>query len=348
MPRDLPRFVSRRRAKGHTYLYFRWHDVFRRLPDNPHSEAFRIEYAKALASIAPEREQPIIRGSVRALMRDFKGSPEWQALAPKTQADYARVLDYLRPIGDFQADNVRRQHVVRLRNKIATNRRTQDLFVAAVSRMFSIGMDLGYTDRNPAARVERLNEAQSFEPWSLEARRKFEVSEMPDWLRDAYMLALWTAQREGDVLRLARARFDGAGFTIRQGRPEAKRGKGRRGPVVTLYVPAAAPLRAYLASRTFTGLLFVADKDGQPIKADTLRKTMRTHLDKLGLSNLHFHGLRHTAATALAEAGCTSHEIMAITGHRTEQMVKVYTEKVDQKKLAASATLKREHGGGET
>jgi hypothetical protein len=87
----------------------------------------------------------IIGGSVRALLREFKTTPEWKALAPKTQADYARVLDYLRPIGDFQTYNVRRQHVVRLRNKMSTNRRTQDLFVAAVSRMFSIGIDLGYT-----------------------------------------------------------------------------------------------------------------------------------------------------------------------------------------------------------
>jgi integrase len=347
MPRDLPRFVSRRHAKGHTYLYFRWHDVFRRLPDNPNSEAFRVEYARALASISPEREQPLIGRSVRALLRDFKGSPEWQDLAPKTRADYARVLDHLRPIGDFQADNMRRQHVIRIRNKITTNRRTQDLFVAAVSRMFSIGMDLGFTDRNPAARIERLNEPASFEPWPLAARQKFEASAMPDWLRDAYMLGLWLGQREGDILRLARARFDGEGFMIRQGRPEAKRGKGRKGPVVTLYVPAAEPLRKYLASRTFFGLLFVADRDGQPIKADTLRKTMRAHLDRLGLSNLHFHGLRHTAATALAEAGSTSHEIMEITGHRTEQMVKTYTAKVQQRKLAVSATRKRERGGGE-
>jgi len=225
-----------------------------------------------------------------AVLRDFKSSPEWATLAPKTKADYARVLDHLRPIGDFQADNVRRQHVIRIRNKMGSNRRTQDLFVAAVSRMFSIGMDLGYTDRNPAARIERLNDPESYAPWLLAARERFEASEMRDWMRDAYMLALWTAQRESDVLRLSRSRFDGDGFEIRQGRPEAKRGKGRRGPVVTLYVPAPAPLRSYLSRRTFNGLMFVADAEGKPIQPDTLRKAVRTHLDKLGLDDLHFHG----------------------------------------------------------
>jgi hypothetical protein len=132
--RPLPRFVQHKRAKGHDYFYFRWQDVYRSLPDNPDSEAFRVEYAKALASIAPERERPIIAGSVRGLIRDYKNSPEWSALAPKTQADYARVIDYLRPIGDFKADNVRRQHVIRIRNNIGSNTRTQDLFVQAVSR----------------------------------------------------------------------------------------------------------------------------------------------------------------------------------------------------------------------
>jgi integrase len=193
------------------------------------------------------------------------------------------------------------------------------------------------------------NDPESYEPWPLPARESFEASTMPDWLRDAYMLALWTGQRESDVLRLSRSRFDGNGFVVRQGRPEAKRGKGRRGPVVTLYVPAAAPLRAYPARRIFTGLLFVSDAKGKPVRADELRKTMRAHLDSLGLYNLHFHGLRHSTATALAEAGCTALEIMAITGHQTEQMVKLYTKRVEQKKLATSAVRKLEKsGGGET
>jgi integrase len=332
-------YVARKLVKGRTYHYFRWHDVYRRLPDDPASEGFRFEYARALASISPEIETRVIAGSVRALLREYKGTPEWQALAPKTQADYARVLDQLRPIGDFQADNVRRQHIVRLRNKLPANTRTQDVFVAAVSRMFGVGMDLGYTDRNPAARIARLNDPESFSLWPLSARQKFEASAMPSWMRTAYMLALWTGQREGDVLRLPRARFDGVGFTIRQGRPEARRGKGRKGPVVTLYVPAAAPLRSYLSGCSFGGLLFVTDAEGRAIKADTLRKELRVHLDHLGLPDLHFHELRHTTATALAEAGASSHEIMAITGHQTEQMVRRKGSSRRSLPLAPSASL---------
>ena len=75
--------------------------------------------------------------------------------------------------------------------------RAQDLFVQAVSAMFGIGMDLGFSDRNPAARIPRLNDPQSYEPWPAAAHQKFIASEMPQWMRTTYVMGLWTAQREG-------------------------------------------------------------------------------------------------------------------------------------------------------
>jgi integrase len=53
---------------------------------------------------------------------------------------------------------------------------------------------------------------------------------------------------------------------------------------------------------------------GQPWKAYTFRHAWK-QADAAKLVNLHFHGLRGTAVTMLAEAGCTSQEIAAITGH---------------------------------
>src|SRR5215470_15951487 len=74
-PRPLPLYVQRKVSKGRVYFYFRWHDVYRRLPDDPSSEEFKREYARAFASISPEIEQPIISGSVRALLKEFKETP---------------------------------------------------------------------------------------------------------------------------------------------------------------------------------------------------------------------------------------------------------------------------------
>jgi len=256
------------------------------------------------------------------------------------------IRDRLRPRRCLIPDNVRRQHIIRLRNKMESNTRTQDLFVAVVSRMFTIGMDLGYTDRNPAARIERLNTSESFLPWSRELRKKFEKADLPGWLRTAYMIGLYTGQRLSDVLRLARARYDGTWFHIRQGRPDAVRGKGRKGRIVEVDIPAVAVLRKHLERSTFPGLLFVTHEDGAAVKDFELQHDLRTILDGLGYPDHSFHGLRHTTGTALAECGATDREIMSILGHLTEQMVTRYTKKANQRVLAKSAMQKLEDGSG--
>jgi hypothetical protein len=47
--------------------------------------------------------------------------------------------------------------------------------------------------------------------------------------------------------------------------------------------------------------------------------------------------LRKAAARRLAEAGCTVHEIAAITGHVTLREVERYTKAVDRERLARAA-----------
>ena len=49
------------------------------------------------------------------------------------------------------------------------------------------------------------------------------------------------------------------------------------------------------------------------------------------------HGLRKAAARRLAEAGCTMHEIAAITGHASLSEVQRYTRAADQARLARAA-----------
>ena len=54
-------------------------------------------------------------------------------------------------------------------------------------------------------------------------------------------------------------------------------------------------------------------------------------------SNSSPHGLRKAACRRLAEAGCTPHEIMAITGHKALSEVETYTRDVRQMFLAQRA-----------
>lgn len=53
-----------------------------------------------------------------------------------------------------------------------------------------------------------------------------------------------------------------------------------------------------------------------------------------------FHGIRKTCAAMLADSGCTTHEIAAVTGHKTLAMVQKYAKTANQKRLASSAMNK--------
>ena len=72
---------------------------------------------------------------------------------------------------------------------------------------------------------------------------------------------------------------------------------------------------------------------------------MRKHLDKIGLRHLSMHGLRHTAGSALAEAGCSQAEIAAILGHEELSTSEIYTKQAGQKSMATAAIQKLERNG---
>lgn len=55
-----------------------------------------------------------------------------------------------------------------------------------------------------------------------------------------------------------------------------------------------------------------------------------------------FHGLRKNAVVNLLEAGCTSDEVKAITGHISTSMIDHYGKGVNQRKQAQAAIAKLE------
>ena len=65
-------------------------------------------------------------------------------------------------------------------------------------------------------------------------------------------------------------------------------------------------------------------------------------MGRILLTNCVFHGLRKAACTRLADAGCTAHEIAAISGHKTLKEVERYTKGADQARLARGTDCERE------
>ena len=155
----------------------------------------------------------------------------------------------------------------------------------------------------------------------------------------AVALMYYTGQRFGDALKMRKDDITRDGISVTQQKTKKK-----------LTIPIAPELdriltrwvggrsrNVYLVSGTLT-----------PANQDTLRRSIKKACEARGITYRSPHGLRHAAATKLAESGCTAREIMAVTGHASLKQVEHYTLTVDQKVLAENAMAKAWGGGQKT
>jgi site-specific recombinase XerD len=129
--------------------------------------------------------------------------------------------------------------------------------------------------------------------------------------------------------------------------PSQSKGQGRndkqvhRGDTIRMIVkeglPAARRGHRRNASRSLT---LLTTHSGKPFSAAGFGYWFRDRCNEAGLRHCSAHGLRKAAARRLAEAGCTTHEIAAITGHTSLSEVQRYTKAADQKRLALAAMEK--------
>ncbi len=66
-----------------------------------------------------------------------------------------------------------------------------------------------------------------------------------------------------------------------------------------------------------------------------IKKAFGTACRLAGIRGLHWHDLRHTFGTRLAEAGCSEATIAALMGHSDPQTTRRYTHATDRAKRAA-------------
>lgn len=104
-----------------------------------------------------------------------------------------------------------------------------------------------------------------------------------------------------------------------------------------LVIPLHPALKAVLEATRNEHLTFLTTSRGKPFSSDSFGNWFRDACTAAGLAKRTAHGLRKTAAARLADAGCTTKQIQAITGHATIREVERYTRAADQERLARQA-----------
>jgi integrase len=103
-------------------------------------------------------------------------------------------------------------------------------------------------------------------------------------------------------------------------------------------------LRAMLDNSKRTATVILTNKKGLPWSPKAFRTAWGETMRKAKITGLHFHDLRGTAVTRLAEAECSNAEICSITGHAMKDVGAIldkYLARTDKIALAAIAKLER-------
>ena len=145
------------------------------------------------------------------------------------------------------------------------------------------------------------------------------------------MLAVHTGQRRGDLVALRWSNVAAGVVRLTQEKTGAK-----------LVIPQHPDLAAELEKwrKGASAVTVLTDQAGKPWDRDWLTMCVMRAVDALGMKGLNIHGLRKLAVVRLAEAGCTVHEIAAITGHASLTEIARYTAAADQERLARAAVTR--------
>jgi len=275
------------------------------LRGEPRSPEFVASYNEAIAKkVIPPR------GKLLSVLQEYQTSDEFLGLAPRSRSDYIGKIKLIeKAFGDFplsaMTDNRTRGIFKAWRERLAlSSRRQADYAWVVLARVLSFGMDRGLVAANPCARGGRLYRGSRAEKiWTAADEAAF-MQRAPAHLHLPLLLALWTGQRQGDLLRLSWSAYDGNTIRLRQS-------KGGR-PIV---IPVGAPLKAKLDATVKRSPIILTTSDSKPWTSNGFRASWGKACKRAGVVGVTFHDLRGTAVTRLAICGCTEAEIATITGH---------------------------------
>src|SRR5262249_9765255 len=147
------------------------------------------------------------RGTLQAPLRAYQASAEFNGLAERTRFDYVKQIKAIeKELGDFPlaglTDRRTRGLFMAWRGKLAaTSRRQADYAWQVLARVLSWAHNRGLVLANPCARGGRLYRGSRADKiWTTNNEAAF-LKSAPAHLHLPLLLALWTGQRQGDLLR---------------------------------------------------------------------------------------------------------------------------------------------------
>jgi integrase len=251
------------------------------------------------------------QGVILSVLQGYQASEDFRTLADSTRRGYVALITRIeKEFSDFPlaalTDRRTRGVFMAWRDKIAaaSGRRQADYAWSVLARVLSWGLDRGLVAANPCTHGGRLYRGSRAEKIWTDADEAMFLERAPAHLHLPLLLALWTGQRQGDLLRLPWSAYDGKHIRLRQSKT------GRR-----VVIRVGAPLKLALDAAAKRSTIMLTNSEGKPWTSDGFRASWRKACTAAGIVGVTFNDLRGTAVTRLALAEASEAEIATITGH---------------------------------
>ena len=341
MPRKLPPFVECWRDRhGKVRAYYRRDRGPRiALPNTIGSPEFnaRLSGMRSQVGCRTRRSaRPAIaaQGTLEALVRSYMQSREYRDLRATTKTGYASRLEAIRheartPARRGDDTRAHRQGVPR---SLCRPPRRGAVDPKDAAHPDPARHHARLADHDPSLGIKRPKQGE-VRSWSDAELAQFEARwPIATPQRLAFALMLYTGQRRSDIHRMTWADVTGNTIRVVQQKTGAK-----------LTIPLHADLRAILTETKRKHVAILTTEYGRAFTVDGFSGFMRDAIKAAGLPlECQPHGLRKAAGRRLAEAGCSSRELMAVLGHKTLSEAERYTRDADQARLASAAVARLE------
>nr|WP_255553434.1 tyrosine-type recombinase/integrase [Maritimibacter sp. DP1N21-5] len=335
------------KGSDRTYWYFRrkGHKLIP-MPDEPHDSAeFLAAYAEAkrTTGVRDRRADPgSLTGTIDAAMR----SERFAGLSKVYRATMTRhMVELQNTVGTAAFRAIREPHI---RANVTEATSPQDR-LKAWRWLCSWAMDAGLRADDPSRDVTAPARARSdgHEPWTLDEidayRERWKIGTSK---RTAFELLYWTGCRIGDGVRL------GPGMVDREGVLSFRQNK--TGGIA--YVPWTCILPDYATTRMHTDreqlhaalaatsgahMTFLATERGRTRSDKALGTMIREAAVASEITGKSAHGLRKARAVALADAGASTIQIGAWTGHESLKEIEHYTIAANRKRAVMGNVVER-------
>lgn len=257
---------------------------------------------------------------LNGLLARFRNTPEVRDIEPETARALRRATKRISsrfgslPIKEIE-DPTFRTAVYDWRDEMALTRFECERTVRTLARVLAWGVDRRVVRTNQIEDIrfrwgkKSLRDGRSGIVWAPE--EIVELRKHTGSIADAVEIALWTGLRQGDIRGLRRDQVKDGWITVTPAKTKHVTGVAVRVPYTRF-----APL-----NKVITGLLSFDHGGPLLLRIDWPERGFRAEFERAkksaGLWELdrHFHDLRGTFITFLAEAGCTEAEIASVSGH---------------------------------